>query len=208
MNFVLENRTKHFTMVVEDIYQPHNASAVIRSCDCFGIQELHVIENKNKYKLNKDVSLGSSKWVDVIKYNEAENNTLDCIAKLREQGYKIVATTPNNEDIALEEFPVGQKAALFLGNEVDGLSKDAIANADLFLKIPMVGFTESLNISVTAAICMHYLTLNLHQSDICWNLTKEEKIDLKFKWVRSILQRSDLLEQEFWRKKENEKIRE
>ncbi|HEX8546590.1 MAG TPA: RNA methyltransferase, partial [Cytophagaceae bacterium] len=157
----LDSRTRHLSIIVEDVYQPHNASAVIRSCDCFGIQDLHIIENRNKYKLNPDVSLGSSKWVDIIRHNAGENNTLSCIKQLKEKGYKIIATTPHIRETPLESFDVSIKSAILLGNELEGLSQEAIDNADGYLTIPMVGFTESLNISVTAAICMHYLTLRL-----------------------------------------------
>lgn len=200
MDRVLDNRTKYLTVVIENIFQPHNASAVIRSCDCFGLQELHIIENTHKYKINRDIALGSSKWVDIVKHKGKQNNTLECISLLKNNGYKIVATTPHTEDICLEDFPVDQKIALLLGNEVDGLSKEAIEQADGFLKIPMIGFTESLNISVTAAICMHHLTWKLKHSEINWKLTHEEKTEIKLRWIKNILQRSDLIEQEFYNK--------
>ena len=199
MERALDSRTRHLSIIVEDVYQPHNASAVIRSCDCFGIQDLHIIENKNKYKLNPDVSLGSSKWVDIIRHNETENNTLSCIKRLKERGYKIIATTPHIKETPLETYDVTVKTALLLGNELEGLSQEAIDNADGYLTIPMVGFTESLNISVTAAICMHYLTLRLHQSEINWKLTEEERVEIKLRWVKSIVNRSDLIEEEFYK---------
>lgn len=200
MDQVLDARTKFLTVVIENIYQPQNASAVIRSCDCFGVQDLHVIENSHKYRINPDVALGSSKWVDLTRHNGAEDNTLSCINTLRKHGYKIIATTPHTGDTNLEDFPVQEKLALFFGNEVDGLTKSVIDNADGFLKIPMAGFTESLNISVTAAICMHHLTMKLRKSDMPWRLTKEEKEEIKLRWLRSNLHRSDLIEQEFFNK--------
>ena len=200
MDQVLMNRTRHITVVIENIYQPHNASAVLRSCDCFGIQDLHIIENTHKYKINSDIVLGSGKWVNVIKHHGTSNNTLNCINKLKLNGYKIIATTPHTEGIPLEEFQIESKLALFYGNEVDGLSNEVIANADGFLKIPMFGFTESLNISVTAAICMHHLTWKLRETEVFWRLPTEEKNELKLKWVKSILQRSDLIEKEYYNK--------
>ncbi|MGE3823990.1 MAG: TrmH family RNA methyltransferase, partial [Bacteroidia bacterium] len=120
---VIVNRTRHFTVVLEDIYQSQNASAVLRSCDCFGIQDVHIIENKNKYKLNPDVELGSSKWLNMNKYNWNANNTLECIDTLKKKGYRIIATTPHFKSVPLEELKIDTPFALMFGTEIDGLSK-------------------------------------------------------------------------------------
>ena len=82
---IIENRTKHITVVLEDIYQSQNASAVLRSCDCFGIQDVHIIENRNEFKLDTEVSLGSSKWLTLTKYNQKENNSLAAIKNLKKE---------------------------------------------------------------------------------------------------------------------------
>lgn len=199
----LEHRTRHLTVVVEDVYQPHNASAVIRTCDCFGIQELHIIENRNRYNVNPDVALGASKWVDVIRHHEKKDvsNTPSCIDSLRERGYRIIATTPHRDDVNLAELPLDQKTALLFGNELEGLSEEAIKNADGFMRIPMVGFTESLNLSVSAAICIHFLRHKLeHSEGIYWKLSNEEKEEIRLRWYRSIIKKSEVLEQEFLKK--------
>jgi len=193
----LQNRTNYLTVVLEDIYQPHNASAVVRTCDCFGIQKIHVIENKNLYKVNPDVTLGSSKWVDIIHHNKSPNNTRACIEELKKSGYRIVATTPHNNDTNLEDFPLDKKTALLFGTEADGLSKEAIDMADGFVKIPMFGFTESLNISVCAAICIHHLSMKLRSSGVNWQLSEDEKNGIRLNWLRGIINRPDLLEKEF-----------
>ena len=180
-------RTKYITVVLEDIFQSHNASAVLRTSDCFGIQDVHIIENKNKYIINPQVALGSSKWLNLIKYNKKENNSLDTVRALKKQGYRIVATT-SSPDIRnnLENFDLKKgKVALFFGTELEGLSDKILDNADEFLKIPMYGFTESFNISVSAAIILHHLTLKLRNSDINWKLTNEEMIDIKINWLKS-----------------------
>src|SRR3569833_109672 len=130
MDQALMSRTRYLTLAVEDIYQPHNASAVVRTCDCFGLQELHIIENKNKYKINPDVTLGSSKCVDIISHNKEENNTESCIMSLKKAGYKVIATTPHKNDLNLEDLPLDQKTALLFGNEVEGLSEKAIELSD------------------------------------------------------------------------------
>ncbi len=201
LNDVIVNRTRHFTVVLEDIYQSQNASAVLRTCDCFGVQDVHIIENKNKYKLNPDVELGSAKWLNLHKYNWNENNTLECIDTLKKKGYRIVATTPHYQSIPLEELKIDTKVALMFGTEIEGLSDIALKNADEFVKIPMVGFTESLNISVSAAICMHHINLKLRQSDVNWKMSDEEMLEIKLDWLRAIINRSDVLEREFFKKK-------
>lgn len=194
---IIQYRTKHITVVLEDIFQPHNASAVLRTCDCFGIQDVHIIENKNEYEVNPDVALGSSKWLNLYKYNQTENNTIDTFNSLRKQGYRIVATTPHKNDCTIETLNLDSKIALVYGTELNGLSETAINNADEYLKIPMFGFTESFNISVSAAIILHHLTEKLRGSTVNWELTEAEKTEIKLNWVKNVVKRSELLEQEF-----------
>lgn len=197
---VLNNRTRHITIALEDIYQPHNASAVLRSCDCFGIQDVHIIENENSYTVNPDVALGSSKWLTLKKYNRQENNTLDCIRALKGKGYRIVATTPHEKDCTIHELPVDTKLALFFGTELKGISATVREHADEFVRIPMFGFTESFNISVSAALCLHTLIHKLHQLPVVWQLTEAEKDELVLTWLRKSINKSDLIEQEFYKK--------
>ncbi|MCD4731559.1 MAG: RNA methyltransferase [Bacteroidales bacterium] len=194
---IIQSRTKHIAVILEDIFQPHNASAVLRTCDCFGIQDIHIIENKNIYEVNPDVALGSSKWLNLYKYNSTDNNTIEAFNSLREKGYRIVATTPHENDCLLEELNLDSKIALVFGTELEGLSEIAINNADEFVKIPMYGFTESFNISVSAAIILHYLTEKLKKSNINWELSEKEKTDIELNWVKNVVKRSDLLEEEF-----------
>jgi len=163
---VLQNRTRFITVVLEDIFQPHNASAVLRSCDSFGIQDVHIIENENTYELNPDVEVGSAKWLTLKKYNHKESNTLDCMQHLKSQGYKIIATSPRKNDCSLHELKLDGKIALMFGKEKEGLSETALQNADGFMKIPMYGFVESLNISVSAAISLQHLSRQLRLSKL------------------------------------------
>ena len=203
MNKIIADRTKYLTVVLEDIYQPHNASAVLRTCDCFGIQEVHIIENKNQYQVNPDVALGASKWLNLQKYNAEENNTLACINSLKTNGYRIVATTPHTNDVELDIFDLKKgKIAILFGSEQPGLSKLALDNADEFLKIPMLGFTESFNISVSASIILHHLRLKLNQSDINWKLTSKEKDEIVLDWLKQSIKRSDIIEKEYLKKLE------
>ncbi len=181
---VLGERTKHFTVVLEDIFQPHNSSAVIRSCDIFGIQDVHVIQNKYSSKVSRHVAKGSQKWLDIKKYNQSATNTQDCLDTLRNDGYQIIATTPHNESCYLHEFDITKKAAFVFGVEKEGVSEYTMKQADGFLKIPMVGFTESLNISVAAAIILQDITTKLRASNIPWKLSDQEKELLYFEWVQ------------------------
>ncbi len=195
---IIDCRTNYITVVLEDIFQPHNASAVLRSCDCFGLQDVHIIENRNQYKVNPDVALGSSKWLNLNKYNNTKENTLEAISVLKNKGYRIVATTPHSNDVDLENFDLNKgKFALFFGTELTGLSEIMLKNADEFLKIPMFGFTESFNISVSAAIILHHLTYKLRNSNIDWKLTPEEKDDLKIQWLKQSIKKADAIEKEF-----------
>jgi len=198
------NRTRHLTVVLENIYQPHNASAVLRSCDIFGVQDIHIIENSNKYTLSEQVAMGSSKWLNMYKYNSAEDNTIDCYNKLREKGYKIVATTPHEKDVMLDELPIDQKIALVFGTELNGLSDVAMENADAYVKIPMYGFTESFNISVSAALSMFHLSEKIRNSDLDWQLSEEEILDIHLDWAKAVIKKSDLIIQDYLTQKTKE----
>ena len=181
---VLAQRTRHFTVVLEDIFQPHNSSAVIRSCDIFGVQDVHMIQNKYSSKVSRHVAKGSQKWLNIQKYNQGANNTKDCLDNLRSKGYQIIATTPHNESCLLHEFDITKKSAFVFGVEKEGVSEYTMNQADGYLKIPMVGFTESLNISVAAAIILQDITTKLRASTIDWKLSSKEKEILYFDWIQ------------------------
>lgn len=178
---VLETRTKHFTVVVEDIFQMHNTSAVMRSCEIFGIQELHIIEQRYGKTIDKEIAMGAQKWVDINTFD----NISASVQTLKENGYQIIATTPHETDCLLDDFDITKPSALFFGTERDGLSQEIISKADGFLKIPMVGFTESLNISVSAAIIIQNLMNRLRKSDIDWHLSENEILEKRLQWTKN-----------------------
>lgn len=181
---LVQNRTRHISVVLEDIFQSHNASAVLRSCDCFGVQDVHVVENKNSFCPNSEVSMGSNKWVDYYKHRDIKQ-TYD---ELRKKGYKIVATLPHENDTMLPDLDITQPTALVFGTELTGLTPAAIENADAYVKIPMYGFTESFNISVCAALSLFYLTEKMrHDSNIHWQMSPEEQITLKLYWSMQVI---------------------
>jgi tRNA (guanosine-2'-O-)-methyltransferase len=192
---VLNNRTEYLSVVLEDIYHSHNASAVIRTCDCFGIQNLHVIENIKKNRVNKCVTQGAGKWVTIKKYTEDCNNTENCLNALKEKGYKIVGTALNSSKlIDIDELPIfDSKLALCFGCEEKGMSDKALDMSDYVVKIPMYGFTQSFNVSVSVAILLQMLTRKLHKSTISWRLAEIKKLRLKHEWIKASVKNSDLL---------------
>lgn len=199
---VLDQRTRHITLVLEDIYQSHNASAVVRTCECLGIQDLHIIESANKYSVNKKVLMGSYKWMNLVRYRGGANNTADCYTELRRNGYTILATDPSPGGTSLHDVSLGSKIALVMGNELKGISDYALRHADGQVWIPMFGFTESMNISVSAAICLHSLVTRLHQTE-GWKLSENEQMTLRLDWYRKCVRRPEILEKVFWSKPEN-----
>lgn len=181
---VLDFRTRYITVVLEDIYQSHNASAVLRTCECFGIQDVHIIENRNTYNINPDVVLGATKWLNLKKYNRLDYNTTEAIKDLKDRGYRIIATTLNEKAVLLHNFYLHTgKCALFFGTELTGLTDEVLDQADELLKIPIYGFIGSFNISVSAAIILNQLTMELHQSDLSWRLSKAEREEQLVDWL-------------------------
>lgn len=201
-NKVADQRTDYITIVLEDIFQSQNASAVLRTCDCFGIQNVHVIENRNTFDDDTEVSMGSSKWLTLNRYNHVENNTESALQSLKNKGYRIIATTPHENDVELQNFDLSKgKCAFVFGTELKGISKKVINNADEFLKIPMYGFTESFNISVSAAIILHHLTLRLRESDLNWKLSFDERNALLLRYLMKSIKGSKLIVENFLTKK-------
>jgi len=192
---VLAFRTRHFTIAVEDIFQERNANALVRTADCFGIQEVHIIENYNEYRLSSGISKGAEKWVNIHLYSNKEYNSQTCIDYLRSRGYRIIATTPHRDDMFVNDYDILGKSAFFLGGEKEGLSETVMKEADGFVKIPLFGFTESFNISVAGALLLENLTRRLHQSDIPWHLSEEEKMELRLDWtIKTIASAKKLIE--------------
>ena len=191
---VLQNRTRHFTIAVEDVYQLHNTSAVMRSCEVFGIQDLHVIEERFGKRIDKEIAMGAEKWVDIHRY---QNNT-SCIEELRKQGFQIVATSPHIQAGFLADFDITKPSAIFFGTEKTGLSEDILQQADAYIKIPMVGFTESLNISVSAAIVIQDITERLRKSGINWQLTENEILEKRIDWSRKSIKDIDFITERFY----------
>ncbi|HCQ14108.1 RNA methyltransferase [Flavobacterium sp.] len=191
---VLSKRTNHFTIAMEDVFQLHNTSAVMRSCEVFGVQQLNVIEERYTKSIDKEIAMGAQKWVDVNRFDSISG----CISSMKSKGYQIIATTPHENDCDLDDFDISKPSALFFGTERDGLSEEVLQNADGFLKIPMAGFTESLNISVSAAIIIQNLMSRLHKSDIKWQLSEEEILEKRLQWAKNTIKDIKRIEERYY----------
>lgn len=196
---IAPERTRHVTVVLEDIYQPHNASAVVRTCDLLGVQDIHIIENRNKYVMNPDVTLGSSKWTDMHRYRDGEDNSLACADHLKKAGYLIVATSPRPGSFTPHDIPLDRPLAFCFGTELTGLGPALMDRADMHLRIPMYGFTESYNISVSAAITLFTVMERLRAGDGRWRLSPDELIALKLSWARKTVHSAAHLEERLHR---------
>ena len=195
---VLARRTRYLTVLLEDIYQSQNASAVLRTCDCTGIQDVHIVEDRNRYEINRDVALGSDQWLSLHYYNKEEDNIFAAVEQLKSRDYRIVATSPHREGSTPESFDLQKgKAAFMFGTELIGLSGRALELADEYIRIPMAGFTESYNISVSAAIILYTLRKRLEESSVSWELGKEEEQALLLNWLRTSVKMSDKIVSKF-----------
>ena len=188
-------RTNHFTVAVEDVFQMHNASAIVRTCEVFGVQTVHLIEEKYGKRLDAEIAMGAEKWVTTHRYPD----TVSSLEALKAQGYRIVATVPDEKATYLEDFDINYKSVFFFGTERKGLSQEVLLNADELLTIPMVGFTQSLNISVSVAIILQYLTQKLRKSDLQWQLSAQEQLETRLQWTKnSIRSLSDILSRYYY----------
>ncbi len=195
---VIENRTKYVTVLLEDISDAQNANAVLRTCECLGVQNLHIVENLNQYYYSKRVARGAGKWVNQHKYNTFENNSLEAINALKADGYRIVATLPGKNCTQLQDFDVCKgKFAIVLGTEHLGISETVKQNADELITIPMYGFTESYNLSVSNAMILNRLIEKIRLSEVDWRLSPTEKTELMLEWLKLSVKKSELLIKKF-----------
>ena len=200
----IQQRTKYITVVLENIFQGRNISASIRSADCFGIQDVHIIENDNIFNEDSEVSMGAEKWIMITRYNQKKHNSIEAIKKLKSEGYQIIATTPHNTDCDLFDVDVSkQKVALIFGAEVEGCSEQTLALADKKMKIPMYGFTESFNLSVSVSLCLQHLTYKLRKADFDWRMTEDEQDKAMLQWLRNSIKASAKIEDEYLKQYSN-----
>jgi tRNA (guanosine-2'-O-)-methyltransferase len=205
---VLNYRTRAITVVLEDLYQPHNASAVLRSCDGFGVQDIHIIENRNKFNVSHGVTIGADQWLTLNRYGNGQIEdhyyTKQCLSNLKEQGYRLVATTPHEDDVTIDQLSIDNNVALLFGAEYEGLTNTAMEWADEYARIPMVGFSESFNISVSAALVLYELTRRIRTEREDWSLSEGEKTDLMLQWLKQSVRASNKLIQKYLAEREQQ----
>ncbi len=195
---VLGDRTRALTLVLEDIFDPHNASACLRSAEAFGVLDVHIIENNHKFELKEGVAQGTGKWLNLVRHRaKHQENTMSCFSKLKAEGYQIYAATPHAHDAELPDIEFKEKIAVVFGSEKDGLSQKALELADKRFKIPMTGFAESLNISVSCAVTLSTLIQKLKTSKLDWKLTPEEIAGLKIDWAKKSIPNGELIYEKF-----------
>ncbi|MBQ8271707.1 MAG: RNA methyltransferase [Tidjanibacter sp.] len=181
MSRVVADRTRYMTVCAENTFHPQNASALVRHCEAFGVQELHAIEFLCGFQANTHIVRGTDKWVDIMRYG----STSEAVEHLKKEGYRIVAATPHTNDLTPESFDITKgKFCLVFGTEKQGISPEIMAVADEFVKIPMYGFVESLNVSACAAILIQGFVDKLHRSEVDWHLSPEEQSELLYRWMR------------------------
>ena len=192
---VLKNRTRHFTVVLENIFQPHNANAVLRTCEILGIQDIHIIEDRNPFHLSDAVTQGSAKWLDLHQY-EQKDAVHSCTQQLKDEGYVLACATPH-ADMFIEELDISKPMAICFGTELGGATEELMDQCDVRFKIPMFGFTESYNISVSAALVLYELTSRVKNSKVDWKLSDMEKEAIRLVWAKRIVHEPDKLERYF-----------
>jgi tRNA (guanosine-2'-O-)-methyltransferase len=192
---IAADRTRHLTVVLENIYQEHNASAVMRSCESLGIQELHVVENKNEYKAQRDIARGAGRWVEMYNYSDGQP-LLECLNGLKARGFRIAALTPDADSHSIYDLPLDEPVALVFGTEWEGISNTAREMADYTVNIPMVGFTESFNVSVSVALTLQALRHRLENSNLDWKLNDAEQTAIKLDWCESIMRNGTSVREE------------
>ena len=184
---VLSLRTEYMTICTENTFHPQNASALVRTCEAFGLQRIYTVEELCKFRPNVNIVRGSDKWVDIIR----SSSTAEALRKLKSDGYRIIATTPHNNGVTPADFDIGAGPfAILLGTEHAGVSREFTDVADGFIRIPMYGFVDSLNVSACAAIVLYNLSDRLRNSDIPWSLNSEISTELLFRWLMGTIKDS------------------
>lgn len=175
-------RTRYMTILAENTFHPQNAAALIRHCEAFGLQQMHTVETFCRFNPSAAIVRGTDRWVDIRRHG----STAEALAALRAEGYRIVATTPHREDTTPESFDVGRgRFALVFGTEHAGISEEVLASADEFLRIPMCGMVESLNVSASAAILVYMLSQRVRSKVEGWRLPPLEAAALRLRWMRA-----------------------
>ena len=152
---VLAQRTRHLAVVLENLYDAHNLSAVLRTADAFGVQEVHVVDAEGDFAISRKISLGAHKWLDIVVHS-GETASEDCVTALRDRGFRMMAATLAPGAVALGDLDLSGRVAFVFGNEHEGLTEAMARACDSAYVIPMRGFVQSFNVSVSAAITLQH----------------------------------------------------
>ena len=195
LNRALDMRTEYITVMTENMFHAQNASAIVRHCEAFGVQNIHTVEELCPFLPTLNIALGTDKWIDINRHA----TTVDAVKALREQGYRIIATTPHHKSCTPETFDVKRgKFALVFGTEKTGVSEEILAEADEYLQIPMCGMVDSLNVSASAAILIYMLSQRMRLECEDWRLSEEKRIRILYDWYRYAVRDSEwLLERKY-----------
>jgi len=192
---VLENRMRYMSLVAENFIDEFNVHAMIRTSECFGLQDFHNIGQKNVLmKKNKSVNRGAFQWTHIYDYTDCAEPTLTCIESLKSKGYRVFATSSHLEsNYTPDNIPIEKPLAIILGKEHEGISEVALEHCDGLVSIPMYGFTESFNVSVAASLLTQTIVERIRKSDICWQFSEVEKESLYYEWIWNSIKYPDKL---------------
>ena len=176
---VLAARLTSVVPIVEDTYDPHNAAAAIRTTDAVGLCELHVVEPDARFSASHGVTRGAHKWIDMHRHH----NMTDCVTELRARGFRVYSTAMS-APLTIDDVPVDRPVAVAFGNEHAGLTPEAVTVCEGAVSVPMFGFVESLNLSVTVALAMTTLAKRrrAHIGAI-GDLPEDRRARLRARWI-------------------------
>ena len=193
---VLENRIATLRVVLIDIFQTHNASAILRSCDAFGVQDVCVVESENEFVPNKVVARGSDQWLTIHRFS-GKSALNDCLDELRSEGFQIAAMVVDATSQPVETVPIDKPIALLFGTEKEGLPENVVREADLHVHVPMYGFVESFNVSVATALSLQSVAPRIRESQTRWRLSKDVQSRLWLDWTRKSVANVEAIEKRF-----------
>ena len=178
---VVNSRSNYLRVVLQDLYDPHNISACLRSAEAFGVQKVDIITLKNSFRTSS-VAKGASEWLSITKFSQINQ----CAKELKNSGYKIFAASPHSNGCSLDELDITNPVAVVFGNEHRGIDSEWESHLDGHFTIPMSGFVESLNISVSAAVSMYQISEKCKkQIDISkYFLSEEQKQEILVEWMK------------------------
>lgn len=194
---VAQSRTQYLSLLVEDVHQEHNASALVRTCDCFGIQQMHILEKGNEGKVSSGMAKGAEKWVDVFQHKATKREPRVLLQAAKKAGYQIAATTPHGQAHTPQDLPLDRPTLVLFGQEGPGLSQELFNEADCHLNLAMYGFTESFNVSVSAALVLQVLVHRLRQEGQDWALSEAAYWQLLTRWALKMITNEQVYLREF-----------